>query len=338
MMQHAPSGAYLPPGHTSYVPGDAFVAGGIDAVGNVAVEAVYVDTTGMLVDDYRDPQWPWGRCVVATGTVVGWDYMGQLVSEEAAGTGTIAFAGLLEYPDGTEWSNALGIPFAYADDATPAMVGGTITPPDPDADHRGILTLAGATDSDLIMLTYVANKAVLYGDPYNVMPQVNDIPYAITGTIDATGAVSIAIPPAVADEPTGITLTFADGTTVRANLGDTTLTHQMTPLWMSQYAPVTTDVNTLVAVGFDAPQAKTTYATLTGPVNTMSAPAPAPDPDPAPPTITAPPASFATHVEADAWLDNFATETGQAALDWEEATTLAEKHASAVTLYNEFTD
>lgn len=360
-MQLATSRQGQPLGRPSITPGAAYVYD-LSHRDGLFVGTLYVqDISGepLNLNDMAES----GVCPVATGAcissagggdITGYDMYGQLVTETvaAAGTSTIAFAFVTDAPADALWANQFGLPYMYAADAPTPNTDVTIIPPDDAEDARGTFTFGGTfLDEDPpqqtpVEVPYVVDKMNVFGTPYAeryAAGTVGSTPLAVTGTIDDDGLITLAIPAAVLGKPTGFTATFADGHTVRGDLGVTPLTHTLSPLWMSQYAQAIADdadaLGRLVAIGFDAAEAKSMYVPLTGEVAApLSAPTPSSGPMPPPPAPPAPtvpvvPSSFSTHAEADAWLAAYISATGFDEPDVWNGETLTAKRSIAQSLY-----
>lgn len=272
-----------------------------------------------------------GACVssVAGGSVEGWDMYGQFVQEtlSAGATSKIAFAGVTSGPADLEWENRYGLPYKWiaADASQDADI--VMTPPAADGDARGTFIYQG-TDT-LIELRYIADREMPFGEPYAERFKSGERVARVTfvGTINAAGAIAVT-KVAIADGARNIFLTMPDGQTIRLLNGPGVVNYQLPPLWMSKYADTITDIDKLVRGSTE--NGTPIIVDLTGALITpLTAPVTVPAPAPEPSTYPALPASFTTHAQADAWLDEFTTAIGIGEpLDW-ATQTLAQKHASA---------
>lgn len=218
---------------------------------------------------------PTGACIssVSGGVIEGWDMYGQYVAQTvaAAGTSTIAFAGVVKYPADALWVERYGLPYKYSAAAAAPNADVTITASGPSADARGTFVYAGAFGADGwadVPVPYVADRDALFGAPYAdrfdlAVASRYATALAVVGTINNTGAIALTIPTSGLASQVPCTVTFPDGTTVRA-ITNSVVNHTLSPVWMSQYANVVPDVDKLVAVSFDWPQFAGVYANLTG--------------------------------------------------------------------------
>lgn len=194
-----------------------------------------------------------GACVSsATGGVVyGFDMYGQYIQQTVGvgGTSTIAFAVVTEAPADALWANQFGLPYKYSDAAAAPNADVTITASGADADSRGTFAYAGsltAGEYTEVEVPYMIDTDAPYGAPYNTRfdttAAVASTEFA--GTVNNTGAIAIT-KTLIADDSAFITLSFADGTTVRTANAAEAYNHTLNPLWMSKYASVA-DVDKIV--------------------------------------------------------------------------------------------
>lgn len=277
---------------------------------------------------------PTGACVssVAGGSVEGWDMYGQFVQEtlSAGATSKIAFAGVVVGPPDLEWESRYGLPYKWiaADASQDADI--VMTPPAADGDARGTFIYQG-TDK-VVELRYYADREQPFGAPYATRfassPRTARATFA--GTINTGGVIAVT-KTQIADGATYIFLTMPDGQTIKSLNAAGVVNYTLPPLWMSKYARTITDIDTLIRGSTE--NGTPIIVNLTGNVAApVIAPAPPPDPPPAPAPFPALPATFTTHAQADAWLDEFTLALGVGEpLDW-ATQTLAQKHASAQAL------
>jgi hypothetical protein len=278
-----------------------------------------------------------GACVtsVAGGEVIGFDMYGQYVRETlAAGTPSkIAFAGIVTCPDDTKWVSQFGLPYKYRTAHPVPNAANTITASAADGDARGtFVTTADISEGAHVSVPYVADLTALFGAPYaeRFKSGARVAPVTMVGTINVSGNITIT-KTLIADGSRNQFYTLPDGQQIRTANAAGPVNAKLSPLWMSKYARTITDVDTLVRGGTE--NGTSILVNLTGIVAT---PTSADDPDPVPlpgptpfPTL---PAAFTTHVQADAWLDEFTLALGVGEpLDW-ASQTLAQKYASAQAL------
>lgn len=183
-----------------------------------------------------------GACVssVTGGVVRGFDMLGQFCEQTvgAAGTSTIAFAGITSAPADALWANRYGLPYKYSGVAANAPAGITFIASAADGDARGTFTVnAGVTAETEVRLMYLADDTNLHGDPYSARfttpDRVADDP--TTGTLNsATGAIAITTAVA-ADTSSYQFFTMPDGAVVRAANGIGTVNYTLPKLWLSKY-------------------------------------------------------------------------------------------------------
>lgn len=285
-MQLAPASPSQPIGHNSHVPNMEYAYDVVHRTGLVTATLKVASITGTPIKGARmgvsvvcpiDT----GACVSSAtgGIVTGTDMYGQPVRETVgiAGTSEIAFAAIQSAPADAQWANQFGLPYKYLDDATPPATNITITAPASDGDARGTFVVVSPALTSVyqdIQLNYVADKLNLMGDAYAsrwASDPVGSLTVSVTATLDPTGEAVVTIPEA-GTPASAVTVTFPDGHTVRGTSG-TEITHQLSPIWMSQYAKaIGTDedaLNKLIAVGFDNTAYEGVYATVTGGVTEL---------------------------------------------------------------------
>lgn len=274
-----------------------------------------------------------GACIssAAGGAAVGYDMYGQLVRETlAAGAPSkIAFAGVVTCPDDTEWVSQFGLPYKYKGAHPLPNAANTVTAPAADGDARGtFVTTVDISEGAHVSVPYVADLTALFGAPYAERFKSGErvAPVTMAGTVTAAGLVTI-VKTLIADGARNQFYTLPDGQQIVTPNAAGPVVRTLSPLWMSKYARVITDIDTLVRGGTE--NGTSILVNLTGSVaSNMSEPVPTPEP-PVFPTL---PASFSTHAQADAWLDEFTTALGIGEpLDWANMT-LAQKHAAAQDL------
>lgn len=276
-----------------------------------------------------------GACVESAGggKIIGYDMYGQYV-EETLGTGEttkIAFAGIVTAPDDATWMNKFGLPYKYKSAHPVPNAANTITGPAADGDARGtFVTTVDITHGAHVSVPYVADLKALFGAPYHERFKSGKRVARVTfvGTINASGAI-VVTKTQVADSARNIFLTMPDGHTVVSPNAAGAVNYQLPPLWLSKYADTITDIDRLVRGSTEngTPIIVDLTGSLAKPATPVVAPAPAPPPEP--PSYPPLPASFTTHAQADAWLDEFTAAIGIGEpLDW-ATQTLAQKHASA---------
>lgn len=296
-----------------------------------------------------------GACVTSTagGTLVGWDMYGQMVMEDvaAAGTSTIAFAGLVDAPEDAQWVNQFGLPYMWKAAAADDPGGVTYVPPAEDEDARGTFTVdAGVTEPTDVQLYYVADQVALLGVPYAnrfASPEFDTSTLEVTGAITAGGLATVTIPSTGGTE-VPCQIMWGDGTYDYA-LSGTAPTHQYGGLWLSQYGRSITEPQQMsqfvtvdplgneyapVYVTFDSVPDAAAMMAPEGEPEALVEPASAPAPPPG--NVPAVPSSFASHTAADAWLADYTAAVDgfdPASIEW-EGQTLMQKRDTALALYD----
>lgn len=347
MVQLATQAPGQPMGHTSYTSYSAYVYD-VEHRGGLAMPTIALmdlETVTMpFVDMAEAVVCPvaTGACVTSTagGMVIGYDMYGQMIYEDiaAAGTSTIAFASIIVAPDDASWVNTFGLPYKRLD-ASHDSTNVAFTDASDTGDSRGLFTYATALAEPVeVEIAYKVDRKELFGAPYAerfASAEFDTSTMTIAGTIDATGAVSIAIPSAGPTEvPCQVSLPGVG--TVYAMSG-AAVNVQLPALWMNQYGEQIGDdpllLGNLITVDPLGNEYAPVYVQLVGTVAPTATTTPAPDPAPSPDVLSAPPSSFGTHAAADAWLAEYLTVTGHDEPDEWSTQTLSEKRASAVALY-----
>ena len=266
------------------------------------------------------------------GVIAGYDMYGQHITETVglAGTSDACFMSVISAPADAVWTNTYGLPYKHlSNDGLPAdvtYIAATGT------NGRGAFTYAGS-DAE-VALSYTVDRVNMFGDvraDFATTDAIDAVTFAAALT-QATGVIAITTA-LVADDSETVTYVFPDGHTVEADNGVGTVSHTLSPLYMSQYGRLAMgDQNLDGLVRAVTKNGTHVIVNITGTVAPTAAsddPAdPAPAPDPAPEL----PASFSTHAQANAWLDAYTSSLGIGEpLDWANQS-LAEKHAAATAL------